>query len=153
MPQGNQDEVLESLAQDFPKEKLQQVAARTGPGQLPPGQVVLKVRNAYLGRSQMGNRMITIECEVVSHSAGEEYKGATYFIPRVVENEDGWAYFNGMLVNLGFDPVVDIKTQLLPTLDALKGIQFRANLTENQQEGMPPNCWINAGARIEGGRF
>jgi hypothetical protein len=111
--------------------------------QVADGKCVLRIENAYIGRSKNNRLQMTAVCKVVSHEAGNDQIGMTYTKNWGLVNADNIAWLKGDLLNLGIK--APVKNEDLATVpQQLVGLVFACTLVAN--EGFPPNCYINAGA-------
>lgn len=113
--------------------------------QIAAGKGVLNCTNAFVNRSRKASRLqLTAVCTVTAHENGDEFIGKTYHKSWGLKEKENLEWFKGDLVNLEIDPPKD-NPDIARVIKELIGISFECTFVDN--EGFPPNCYINAGAR------
>lgn len=138
----SQEELLAGMKEDGID--IGDVDARTST-QIAAGKGILKCTNAFINRSRKKGRLqLTAVCEVTAHESGDEFIGETYHKNWGLKSKENLEWFKGDLANLEIDAPKD-NPDILRVIGDLTGISFEVTFVDN--EGYPPNCFINAGAR------
>jgi len=138
-------EIMAELEQQFGAE-LATIPARTVET-LPRMRAVFRITNAYLNRSgASGRKQLTIETDIIESDAGAEFVGKTYKKNWGLETVENIQWLKKDMRCLELGEPADAK-DIAALCGQLVGICFSGQLVPNTEEGFPPNCFINPGAR------
>lgn len=152
MSEQEEQSIIAELDAQFGAE-VANIPERTS-DQLPKMKCALQIESAYLNKSQTsGRKQLTIAAVILESDAGDEFVGKKYKKNWGLETAENWSWLKKDVRALELEPPSDPK-QLLALCGQLQGLSFSAQLTPNQDDAFPPNCYINKGARrhdLEGG--